>query len=63
MEDVPISMLGFLRNTNNKLIVGLVFVLFVPASISIYDKIYTIDVLRGVHSEIILMRSVLTFRI
>ena len=63
MEDVPISMLGFLRNTNNKLIVGLVFVLFVPASISIYDKIYTIDVLRGVHSEIILMRSVLTFGI
>ena len=63
MEDVRISILGFLRNTNNKLIVGLVFVLFVPASISIYDKIYTIDVLRGVHSEIILMRSVLTFRI
>ena len=55
-------MFDFLSNIKRKLVVGVAFVLFIPTAIAHNSRIYTIAMLREIHTEIIFIRSCLTVR-
>ena len=55
-------MFALMSNMKSKLMVGVVFVLFVPNAIARGGGSYTISVLIEIHSEIIFMRTCLTVR-
>ena len=59
--DVSIIMIGMLKNTKRKLMVGLAFTMFVPTASECYDGRWTISALTESHAKTILMISYLAF--